>query len=77
MFYSPPPYHDLIFQDATRQLQIIPPEKRAYDRYLGSDFMRAKRITDCDSGAPTALRPISLASVLSMLFVTLLASHRL
>lgn len=51
MFYSPPPYHDLIFQDATRQLRMIPPEKRSYDKYLGPDFMRAKRITDCDSGA--------------------------
>lgn len=78
MFYSPPPYHDLIFQDATRQLQIIAPEQRAYDRYLGADFMRAKRITDCDSGAPTALRPaFGLAGVLSMLCVTLLASQRL
>lgn len=51
MFYSLPPYHDLIFQDATRQLQVIPPNKRRFDLYLGSDFMRAKRITDCNSGA--------------------------
>ncbi|XP_037045009.1 melanotransferrin [Bradysia coprophila] len=51
MFYSLPPYHDLIFQDATRQLQMIPPEKRRYDLYLGGDFMRARRITDCESGA--------------------------
>lgn len=51
MFYSLPPYHDLIFQDATRQLQIIPPEKRRYDLYLGGDFMRARRITDCESGS--------------------------
>lgn len=51
MFYSLPPYHDLIFQDATRQLQMIPPNMRRYDLYLGGDFMRAKRITDCDSGA--------------------------
>ncbi len=51
MFYSIPPYHDLIFQDATRQLQIIPPDKRRYDLYLGGDFMRARRITDCESAA--------------------------
>lgn len=51
MFYSLPPYHDLIFQDATRQLQMIPANKRRYDLYLGGDFMRAKRITDCNSGA--------------------------
>lgn len=51
MFYSVPPYHDLIFQDATRQLQMIPSDKRRYDLYLGSDFMRARRITDCESEA--------------------------
>lgn len=51
MFYSPAPYHDLIFQDATRQLQVIEPKDRWYSDYLGSDFMRAKRITDCDAGA--------------------------
>lgn len=51
MFYSLPPYHDLIFQDATRQLRIIPPKERRYDLYLGKDFMRARRITDCDAGA--------------------------
>lgn len=50
MFYSYPPYSDLIFQDATRQLVVIPEEKRAYDAYLGGTFMRARRITDCDSG---------------------------
>lgn len=51
MFYSIPPYHDLIFQDATRQLQMIPADKQRYDLYLGGDFMRARRITDCESGA--------------------------
>lgn len=51
MFHSLPPYHDLIFQDATRQLRTIPPNQRRYDLYLGKDFMRARRITDCDSGA--------------------------
>lgn len=55
MFYSYPPYHDLIFQDATRQLQLIPEEKREYEAYLGSNFMRARRITDCDSKAPNQM----------------------
>lgn len=62
MFYSPPPYHDLIFQDATRQLQIVPQEDRRYDLYLGNDFMRAKRITDCQAGA--AQITLSLGSIL-------------
>lgn len=51
MFYSFPPYHDLIFQDATRQLRLIPRNLRRWDLYLGSDFLRARRITDCDSGS--------------------------
>lgn len=51
MFFSPSPYHDLIFQDATRQLLPIPKDQRRYDLYLGKDFMRAKRITDCHAGA--------------------------
>lgn len=51
MFYSQPPYSDLIFQDATQQLVIIPPEKREFSAYLGPDFMRARRIVDCNAGA--------------------------
>ncbi|XP_011142165.1 melanotransferrin [Harpegnathos saltator] len=51
MYYSMPPYSDLIFQDATQQLVIVPPEKRQYSAYLGPDFMRARRIVDCNAGA--------------------------
>lgn len=51
MFYSPPPYSDLIFQDAAQQLVVVPPEKRQFSAYLGSDFMRARRIVDCNAGA--------------------------
>uniref|UniRef100_T1PIA1 Transferrin n=1 Tax=Musca domestica TaxID=7370 RepID=T1PIA1_MUSDO len=51
MFSSPINYYDLIFQDATRQLKVIPPNQRRYDIYLGSDFMRARRITDCHAGS--------------------------
>ncbi|XP_065201905.1 transferrin 2-like [Planococcus citri] len=47
MFMSPSPYSDLIFQDATQQLRVIESTYRSYDKYLGSDFMRAKRIVDC------------------------------
>ncbi|KAJ8920307.1 hypothetical protein NQ315_011969 [Exocentrus adspersus] len=50
MFYSKPPYSDLIFQDATTQLKVIDPDKRSYDRYLGGDFLRARRIVDCHAG---------------------------
>ncbi|KAI4498584.1 hypothetical protein M0802_006290 [Mischocyttarus mexicanus] len=51
MFYSIPPYSDLIFQDAAQQLVVIPPEKRQFSAYLGPDFMRARRIVDCNAGA--------------------------
>ncbi|XP_018373609.1 PREDICTED: melanotransferrin isoform X2 [Trachymyrmex cornetzi] len=51
MYYSRPPYSDLIFQDATQQLVVIPPNKREYITYLGPDFMRARRIVDCNAGA--------------------------
>lgn len=67
MFYSMPPYHDLIFQDATQQLLPVPVSKRRYDLYLGGDFMRAKRITDCDSGAMIHTFSIALVIVIPSL----------
>lgn len=51
MFFSPPPYSDLIFQDAAQQLQVIDPAYRSYGRYLGKDFLRARRVVDCHAGA--------------------------
>lgn len=60
MFSSPIGHYDLIFQDATRQLQVIPPNKRSYDNYLGSDFMRARRITDCYAGASQVALSVGL-----------------
>lgn len=53
MFESPRPYSDLIFQDATQQLMIIPPDMREFSKWLGPDFMRARRIVDCNAGAST------------------------
>uniref|UniRef100_A0A1Q3FHF5 Putative lactotransferrin n=1 Tax=Culex tarsalis TaxID=7177 RepID=A0A1Q3FHF5_CULTA len=51
LFYSNPPYHDLIFSDATRELRLVPGDRRWFDAYLGADFLRARRITDCHAGA--------------------------
>lgn len=51
MFSSAPPYADLIFSDATQQLKVIDPRERYYSTYLGSDFMRARRIVDCHAGS--------------------------
>lgn len=67
MFYSMPPYHDLIFQDATQQLRAVPLSHRRYDLYLGGDFLRAKRITDCDAGAMAHKLSISLAIIVPLL----------
>ncbi|KAK2580797.1 hypothetical protein KPH14_011531 [Odynerus spinipes] len=68
MFYSVPPYSDLIFQDATQQLVVIPPEKRQFSAYLGPDFMRARRIVDCNAGA--AALEHSIIATLVMLILT-------
>ncbi|XP_043490312.1 melanotransferrin [Polistes fuscatus] len=68
MFYSIPPYSDLIFQDATQQLVIIPPEKRQFSAYLGRDFMRARRIVDCNAGAASLGH--SMIATLLMLILT-------
>lgn len=54
MFFSQPPYSDLIFQDATQQLAEIPVEKQEYSAYLGQDFMRARRVVDCTAGSSVA-----------------------
>jgi melanoma-associated antigen p97 len=70
MFYSPQPYHDLIFQDATRQLRLIPKNIRRWDLYLGSDFLRARRITDCDSGS----NKLTFTSVVLVLAISLIHS---
>ncbi|XP_014218149.1 melanotransferrin [Copidosoma floridanum] len=69
MFYSQPPYSDLIFQDATQQLAVIPPEKRNYIAYLGEDFLRARRIVDCTAGS--AVDVPSIVGTLVMMMMTL------
>ncbi|CAK9823344.1 MELTF [Anthophora retusa] len=68
MFYSQPPYSDLIFQDATQQLIVIPPEKREFSAYLGPDFMRARRIVDCNAGASAIEQ--SIVATIAMIILT-------
>ncbi|CAK9800379.1 MELTF [Anthophora quadrimaculata] len=68
MFYSQPPYSDLIFQDATQQLMVIPPEKREFSAYLGPDFMRARRIVDCNAGASAIEQ--SIVATIAMIILT-------
>ena len=73
MFYSTPPYSDLIFQDATQQLVVIPKEKREFSAYLGPDFMRARRIVDCSAGASSIA--YSLIATITMFALTLVLSR--
>ncbi|XP_060828593.1 transferrin 2 [Bombus pascuorum] len=72
MFYSQPPYSDLIFQDATQQLVVIPPEKREFSAYLGPDFMRARRIVDCNAGA-SAIEHSIIATIAMIIFAYILS----
>uniref|UniRef100_A0A182HQQ4 Transferrin-like domain-containing protein n=1 Tax=Anopheles arabiensis TaxID=7173 RepID=A0A182HQQ4_ANOAR len=70
MFYSIPPYHDLIFSDATRGLRVVDSDKRWFDAYLGPNFMRARRITDCHAGA-SSLKISAFSSLLFAVVVLL------
>lgn len=63
MYYSTPPYTDLIFQDATTQLHVIEPEKRYYSQYLGQDYMRARRVVDCHAGTSNLVSSFLTISV--------------
>ncbi|KAG8237824.1 hypothetical protein J437_LFUL002433 [Ladona fulva] len=73
MFYSKPPYSDLIFQDATLQLHVLKPSKRNFRSYLGRSFMRARSIVDCHAGAPAASGSFIFV-VISSLALVLLSS---
>lgn len=66
MFYSQPPFADLIFQDATQQLEVIPPEKRDYTKYLDKEFLKAFEYVDCRSKAsPTTLTAFSATLIVA------------
>ena len=51
LFTSDPPYNDVISQDATQKLQIVPPSQRHYQQYLGPEFLRARQLVDCKASA--------------------------
>lgn len=67
MFFSTPPYTDLIFQDATTQLQMIEPDRRYYSQYLGTEYMRARRVVDCHAGTNSLT-----SSILTIILVFIL-----
>lgn len=73
MFYSQPPYSDLIFQDATQQLMVLNYTQRHYASYLGKDFLRARRIVDCYAGA-TGLASSAIAIMFSTVIALLVSN---
>jgi hypothetical protein len=56
LFYSEPPYADLIFQDATQQLIVLPEEERHYATYLDKEFLKAYAVVDCRSAAVSSFK---------------------
>jgi len=70
MFYSPPPYSDLIFQDAAQQIQIVPEGERNYRDYLGKNFLKARALVDCYAGSSKLL--VSQTLLILLLFTSLL-----
>ena len=68
MFTSEPPYNDVIFQDATQKLQVVPAEEQHYHKYLGGEFLRARQLVDCQAAAgtfqPSYFLALSLALVI-------------
>lgn len=49
MFYSKPPYYDLIFSDAAVQLKPLPHKHRSADMIAGTALLRASKIVSCDA----------------------------
>merc|ERR1719367_4604 len=68
MFYSQPPYADLIFQDATQQLKELPREKQHYRSYLDREFLKAYSVVECRSTG-TLIRSSTAALILSIFIV--------
>lgn len=70
MFYSEPPYADLIFQDATQQLIVLPEEERHYAKYLDKEFLKAYAVVECRSGAdsltPGMSKTLFIAALLAL-----------
>lgn len=49
MFYSQPPYADLIFSDAAVRLKPLPHRQRSAEIIAGNALSRAARIVSCDA----------------------------
>jgi hypothetical protein len=69
MFYSEPPYADLIFQDATQKIIILEGEDLDYRHYLGPEFVRAVEEVECFRSAalPTTIPSMTVSLVIVLL----------
>ena len=72
MFQSHQPYADLIFQDATQQLVVLPKEERHYTKYLDEEFLKAYTVVECDSGAFSTLTATTFSLISSMVVISVL-----
>lgn len=77
MFDSSLDHKDLMFEDSTVRLALIPPEKQNYIKYLKPAFIRAmERLQniDCITASSTTIHLNSFIALLSMLIVKIIIS---
>merc|ERR1712241_1459597 len=72
MFYSDPPYADLIFQDATQQLIELPEMERHYTKYLDPEFLKAYEVVECRSAGNRVINFAKLNVVMVVISILIL-----
>lgn len=71
MFYSQPPYADLIFQDATQKIEVLDMEDRDYRHYLGAEFLKAIEEVECFRSDSSRLKTTSMFATAACLAILL------
>ena len=66
MFYSEPPYADLIFQDATQQLIVLPNDTWSYTEYLDREFLKAYEVVECRSTSAKVALSLMMVVMISI-----------
>uniref|UniRef100_A0A0K2UG72 Melanotransferrinlike [Bombus impatiens] n=1 Tax=Lepeophtheirus salmonis TaxID=72036 RepID=A0A0K2UG72_LEPSM len=66
MFISDAPHADLIFQDATQQLVVVPEEERDYTKYLDKEFLKAYTMVECRS-ISNQVKPLAIVYPFSII----------
>merc|ERR1719339_822664 len=67
MFYSEPPFADLIFQDAAQKIIVLPEDQRNYMTYLGKEFAKAYEEVECTGSEATDHRISALLLLVASL----------